>query len=683
MSVFPIHALAAFLGAFLLFLVQPIMGRFILPWFGGGASVWTTCMLFFQAALLGGYGYAHVLTRTASLRAQTVAHTALMGLALIFLPIEPSGAWKPEPGMAPVPRILAMLGSTIGLPFLVLAATAPLIQSWFAATCPDRSPYHLYAVSNIGSVLALTVYPFVMEPLMTQRAQSWLWSCGMTLFVILCAACAASVWPRRPAAAPETSKAPAVAANPAPEKGPVIWWLALPALGSTLLLATTNELSQDVAVTPFLWVAPLAIYLATLIVCFSDSGWYSRRVAGGGYLVALAAVCAGTFLREELGFHLRFLLLATSLFFGCMVCHGELADMKPPPSRLTRYYLSISLGGALGGALVGVAAPLLFSDYHEFEIGYVGVAFLLAAVMRHDRGRQGTPAPDNLLRKVVIGVAMLAGVFFLCDARVSGKSAIHASRNFYGAVSIHEFAERNARYLKHDNIIHGLQLLDADKREQPTCYYGPAGGGGIVMNSFRNDRPRRIGIIGLGVGTLATYGNIGDSIRVYEIDPAVIAAAENDFTFLIDSKAKVEIVEGDARLLLEREAPRGFDILVLDAFTSDAVPVHLLTLEAMEIYLRHLAPGGVLAFHLSSQTLRLDRVVRSAATELGLAHLAVEDRPRPDAWFLYDSQWMLVSEDAVALDRIATSHPSTRRVGSDEMVRVWTDDYNSLMSVIK
>jgi len=676
MSGYPLHALAAFLGAFLVFLVQPIMGRFILPWFGGGTSVWTTCMLFFQAALLAGYAYAHLLTRSAPLRTQAVFHAALLGGAMFFLPIEPSEAWKPEPGVEPGGRILTLLCSTIGLPFLALAATAPLIQSWFAATHDGRSPYRLYAVSNAGSALALAVHPFVIEPLLTRRAQSLFWTGGMILFVAVCVGCAAALWRRGALRADLAQEGPDVAPSPAAGRGSLAWWLGLSACGSILLLTTTNELSQDAAVTPFLWVAPLAIYLVTFILCFGATRRYSRRRFGGGFIVSLAAVCAGIFFREELGFALHATLLAAALFFGCMVCHGELADLKPSPSRLTGYYLAISAGGALGGLFVGVAAPALFSDYHEFGIGLAGCAALLGRLVCRD-------GATTRARVATIATALLCGGVFLFDAWFSSRSSIKASRNFYGAVSIHEFEDGKARYLKHDNIVHGLQLLDEDMRGEPTCYYGPGGGGGMVMDSFRIDRSRRIGLVGLGVGTLAVYGREGDAIRVYEIDPAVIDAAENAFTFLKDTKATVDIVEGDARLLLEREAPQQFDVLVLDAFTSDAVPVHLLTLEAIETYRRHLAPGGVLAFHLSSQSLRLDRVVRSAAKELGLAHLAVNDHPAPRDWHLYDSQWMLVSEDAVALDRIATAHPSTRRGGSDETVRVWTDDYSSLMSALK
>lgn len=676
MPSYPIHALAAFLGAFLVFLVQPIMGRFILPWFGGGTSVWTTCMLFFQTALLAGYAYAHLLTRSAPLRTQAIVHAALLGVALLFLPIEPAASWKPDPGTEPVGRILMLLGATIGLPFLALAATAPLIQSWFAATHSGRSPYRLYAVSNAGSALALAAHPFVIEPLLTRRAQSLFWTGGMILFVVVCIGCAATLCRRAPTRVDGSRNKTGGAPSPAPERESPAWWLGLSACGSILLLTTTNEMSQDVAVTPFLWVAPLAIYLVTFIVCFGATRRYSRRRFGAGFVVSLAAVCAGVFLREELGFALRSALLAAALFFGCMVCHGELADLKPAPARLTGYYLAISTGGAMGGLFVGVVAPAVFSDYHEFGIGFVGCAVLLGRLVWRD-------AAAKWDRFAFAGTAVVCGGVFLFDGWFSAKSSIHASRNFYGAVSIHEFGNRNARYLKHDNIVHGLQLLDEGMRGEPTCYYGPGGGGGMVMDSFRIDRARRIGIVGLGAGTLAAYGREGDAIRVYEIDPAVIDAAESAFTFLKDTQATVEIAEGDARLLMEREEPRQFDILVLDAFASDAVPVHLLTLEAIETYRRHLAPGGVMAFHLSSQSLQLDRVVRSAAGELGLAHLAVNDHPSPRAWHLYDSKWILVSEDAVALDRIGAANPSTRRGGSDETIRVWTDDYSSLLSVVK
>jgi len=688
MPVPTLFAAAVFLGAFLLFLVQPIMGRFLLPWFGGGASVWTACMLFFQVALLAGYAYAHALTSHATTRKQAWIHLVLLAGSLVFLPIAPDAAWKPEPGQASAMRIALLLSLSIGPPFILLSATAPLIQKWFAQVFPDRSPYRLYALSNAGSVAALAVYPFLVEPLMTRQSQSSAWSVGMVVFALLCGGCAMAIVTTRSHAAPASGPSGTQSSTPGPDNSAASApaWLALSACGSVLLLVTTSELSRDVAVMPYLWVAPLAIYLVTFIICFDRPERYSHAVYGNGFLLGLIAVCFATYFRNSLGFYTRFSIQSAALFLGCMVCHGKLANLKPTPSRLTAYYLCISTGGALGGILVSLAAPMLFDGYHEYALGLLCCAAICARGAGIKSKPGDTAAGRWLSRSCSWAAAVGCAGFFLFDVWTVNRTALASSRNFFGSISVHELSagdpERHARYLKHDNIIHGFQLLAPDCEGAPPGYYGPSGGGGLIVNEFRAGGPRRIGIVGLGVGTLATYGRPDDTFRIYEIDPAVIEAAQTSFTFLRDSKAAIETVEGDARLVLEQESAQAFDVLVLDAFTSDAVPVHLLTIEAMEIWRRHLAKNGVLAFHLSSQHLQLSSVVRAAAEELGMAHLRIRDQPPPNHWERYTSEWMLVSEDAVLLDRIGAAHPSTRRGGSEKRIRPWTDDHASLLSVL-
>ncbi len=685
MSAFPLHAATVFLGAFLLFLVQPIMGKFILPWFGGGSSVWTACMLFFQLALLAGYGYAHGLAGRFSPRRQATIHACLLLAGLCFLPIIPDAAWKPSPDNAQVGRILLLLAATIGVPFLALAATAPLMQVWFSMTHPGRSPYRLYALSNAGSVAALLLYPFAVEPLLTRQTQSWLWSGGMCLFAAVCAGCALRL--PRPAA-PVPGRAPDEA-GPVPDGGDngggFGAWLGLSACGSVMLLATTSEISQDVAVTPYLWVLPLGIYLITFILCFDHPRWYSRRLHGPAFLAGLLTICLALFWRNSVGLYFKTALYAATLFFGCMVCHGELVRLKPRLERLTAYYLTISLGGAAGGLFVALVAPAVFNDYHEYPLSVLACAGIVGwrALSRSGKDTARLPNPARL--GMAAAIVACAGIL-IYDAWMSRRNAVFAERNFYGAIAIHDIAAKGdieaARYLQHDNIIHGFQVTAPEKRREPTGYYGASSGGGVMLGSFRTDRPRRVGIVGIGVGTLATYGRKGDVFRLYEIDPAVVDAATRQFTFIEDSRAEIRIVQGDARLMLENEEPQDFDVLVLDAFTSDAVPVHLLTIEAFETYRRHLSPGGVLAFHLSSQHLDLTKVVRSAAEHLDLRHLRMFEPPPRDKWWLYASEWMLVSTDAVLLDQLARSHPSTRRGGSSRTIRVWTDDFASLLSVL-
>lgn len=684
-----IYFVPIFLGAFLLFLVQPIMGKFILPWFGGSSAVWTTCLLFFQLALLGGYAYAHALTKWLEPRRQAVVHLSLLVAALFFLPIAPDQAWKPDLNDGPVSRILALLLMTIGLPFAVLSATAPLLQKWFAISRPGESPYRLYALSNAGSVAALALHPFVVEPLMTRQGQSWFWSGGMIAFVIACAGCAMTVWrvgPGGQIADGNSRPGDAIGKEPAARRGELFLWLALSACGSVLLLSTTNEISQDVAVVPYLWVLPLGIYLITFIVCFDKPERYSRRFCGNGFLASLLLLCLALFARNSLHFYARTALYVVSLFFGCMVCHGELVRLKPAVTRMTLFYLAVAAGGAAGGLFVALVAPANFNDYYEHQLALIACAALVGRLFLFSGSTPEKTAP-LVERAWTVTVIAACASMLVYDAWVFRKSAIFSTRNFYGAVMVHDFWPGKdsdpVRFLQHDNIIHGYQVMTPEKRREPTGYYEKSSGGGTALELFRADKPRRVGVVGLGVGTLAAYGRSGDTFRIYEIDPQVIDAAGNYFTFLSDSAATIEIAQGDGRLLLERETLQRFDILMLDAFTSDAVPVHLLTIEAVKLYQRHLKPDGILAFHLSSRNLDLTAVVRAAAEHLGLRHLLVVNAPEPVSIGFYSSEWMLVSSNAVFLDQLARAHPGTRRGGSAKTIRLWTDDYTSLLPVLK
>lgn len=685
----PIYLATVVLGAFLLFLVQPIMGKFILPWFGGGSSVWTTCLLFFQTVLLAGYAYAHVLTTRLAPRRQAVVHLSLLICALFFLPITPDDRWRPEPNDGPVGRILVLLLMTIGLPFLVLSATAPLLQKWFAISRPGQSPYRLYAFSNAGSVAALTLHPFVVEPLMTRQMQSWIWSGGMLAFVVVCGGCAILIW----RLGPSMGNDPAAVDVEATDKGKSnigpgdFWrWIGLSGCGSILLLSTTNEMSQDVTVMPYLWVLPLGIYLISFILCFDKAERYSRRVCGNGFLASLLLLCVAMFAKNHLHLYARMAFYAATLFFGCMVCHGELYRLRPAVARLTAYYLTISAGGAAGGLLVAVVAPVVLHDYYEHQLGLLACAAIVGRLVF--RGGAGRVGWSSLFQRAWTGIAIACCVGIMaCEVWMSRKTVTVASRNFFGAIAIHEVDAREGtgrgQYLQHGNIVHGYQVLESGKRRYPTGYYGETSGGGFLLTTLPISGPRRVGVIGLGVGTLAVYGRSGDVYRFYEIDPAVIDAAWNHFTFLADSAATIEIARGDGRLALEREPAQQFDVLVLDAFTSDAVPVHLLTVEAFDAYRRHLKPGGVLAFHLSSQHLNLTSVVRAAADHLGLRHLSFDDLPPQEAWWLLASKWTLVSSDAVFLDRLAQAHPVTRGGGPSGTAILWTDDYSSLLPVLQ
>ncbi len=694
---------AVFLGAFLVFLVQPIMGRFILPWFGGGNAVWTTCMLFFQFALLGGYAYAHLLTRKASLKAQAGIHLTLLAIALCLLPITPPEAWKPGPDSSPVSRILLTLTATVGLPFVLLAATAPLLQSWFAAAGHGRSTYRLYAWSNAGSIAALACYPFLVEPHLTRAAQAGAWSLLLGMFVICCAFVAIRPLRNGPGTtAGTTSDGGASSGTPEGSRvrgGPTAW-LALSTLGSALLLGVTNKICQDVASMPFLWLLPLALYLASFVAVFRNPRAYQRVIFVPGYFLGLLGVAAALYLRDVLVFSLHLWICCFALFFGCMAFHGELARLRPETSRLTAFYLAISAGGAAGGVLVSLLAPMVLDRFYELQITLVLGAGTLMWLIRSDPDSRLNHGPYRVNWAWLAAVLMVAILAYQQEASYTRRDAIHVTRNFYGSLMVLEKWEKDplkhALVMQHGNIVHGLQHMDPGLRREPTAYFGKTSGGGLALRDSENIENRRIGVIGLGAGTLAAYGRKGDTMRFYELDPAVIEAAREHFTYLRDSAAKIEVVPGDARLSLEAEPAQDYDLLILDAFSSDAIPTHLLTLEAFELYLSHLKADGVIALHLSNRHLKLPLVVWAAAYELGVATALIEDRPertstsvdeaeadRPPSPRVGPSTWMLLTRNTAFLEREPIRTNTVEFAVMPRRVRTWTDDYTALWPLLR
>jgi SAM-dependent methyltransferase/MFS family permease len=664
-----IYAATIFLSSFLLFLVQPLIARLILPWFGGSAAVWTTCMLFFQLLLLGGYAYAHGLGKLAG-RRQVLVHSVLLVVAIATLPIMPAEHWKPTGNEEPVVRILLLLGATVGLPYFLLASTSPLIQAWFSRARPGENPYRLFALSNLASLIALLGYPFVVEPWLTASEQVNAWSWCFAAFALLCAFVA---WRTPRAVVGSISEA----GEPMAPRD-FVRWLALSAAGSVMLLAVTNHLTQNVASVPLLWLLPLTLYLASFIVAFEGKGWYQPRLLWPLVLIALIAM-AWLVVDTEYHYHLALQLGAflPGLFLACLFCHGELYQSRPAPRYLTTFYLVVSAGGALGGLLVAVVAPLLFSGYFELGAGLAAVALL--AVLRFDRlGRIAYAA--SLL--VLLGVAACAtydGLRHQRDVRV-------AKRSFYGVLRVKEYGvageESHLRRLVHGTIMHGEQYMGEATRRQPTTYYQRTSGIGAAIES-KQEHPVKVGVIGLGTGTIAAYGREGDVYRFYDIDANVIAIARSEFTFLGDSRAKVETALGDARLTLEREPPQGFDILAVDAFSSDAIPVHLITREALGTYLRHMKPDGIVAFHVSNRFLSLVPVVARIAKELNAHASLVSDDPDDDDDKRSRSDWVLVSKDEKAL-----AAPSIVAAGGEPAEdrpewRTWTDDYSNLIQILK
>jgi len=678
----PLYAATIFVSAFLLFLVQPVVAKEILPWFGGSAAVWTTCLVFFQTALLAGYAYSDYVVHRLGARAQVRLHTLLLVASLALLPIVPGAHWKPTGAESPSWLILALLAATIGLPYFLLSTTSPLVQVWFARGRPGASPYRLFALSNLASMLALVGYPFLFEPWAPTRAQAIGWSAAYALFVGLCAAAGWASLKR--AAAPAVLAAPDKAAKredgapvePPPAAARQILWCVLAATGSLLLLAVSNHITQNIAAVPLLWIAPLAIYLLTFILCFDGKGWY-RRDSFLAMLAAALCVMAWTLADSKLTHELALQIgvFCGGLFLACMFCHGELVREKPAARYLTRFYLMISLGGALGSALVGIVAPLVLPAYFELAGGLVVAALLLLWQVRQGHIVFGALAAAAVV--TTAGCALWGIVEFYDDTIV-------ATRNFYGVLRVQEIGRNNAnhrRSLIHGTILHGTQYLENDMRRLPTTYYTSTSGIGRVLETRHPTlTPLKVGVIGLGTGTLAAYGAKGDVYRFYDINPAVLVIAQRDFTFLRDSDATIELQLGDARLSLEREPVQNFDVLVIDAFSSDAIPVHLITSEALGIYKRHMKPGGIIAFHVTNRFLNLVPVVEGLAHVHGLfmVHIADEGEDSLSS----RSDWLLLSDRHDALDRPALTEAATE-VEVRKDWRLWTDDFNNLVQVLK
>jgi len=753
-------ALTIFTGAFLLFLVQPLIGKYILPWFGGSPGVWTTCLLFFQTLLLGGYAYAHLTSTWLRPRQQAWLHLGLLVLALAWLPIAPGVDWKPLTGDAPTGRILLLLTACLGLPYLVLSATGPLIQRWFSLTHPGVSPYRLYALSNVGSLLALLGYPFVVEPLLSRAAQSWAWSAGLVVFAGLCGACAWQIrrLPATGAPSPSPSPPPAAASPPPPSLTDHLFWIVLPALASVLLVAITNKLSTDVAVTPFLWVLPLALYLLTFILCFDHPRWYHRTTFSALFAVA----CAVTWFLVDQGpsaaLSLQLVGYAATLFIGGMVCHGELYALRPAPGHLTRFYLCISAGGALGGVFVALIAPRIFTDYHELPLSLWALAYFIGVLCLLGRSRalaigsfSGTLAvvllipalqadPDEASAlawagaflgqvrlfaghywKEILGVAvlgcvalrgggrlvapdfhrrmsavplflsMLLGVVFVIQASNQSRTALESVRNFYGTLKVREYNRgldaEHYYTLSHGVTTHGIQFAEPPRSLLPISYYGPTSGVGRVVDLLPGGPGRHLGVVGLGAGTLGAYALPGDRLRFYEINPEVVRLAQERFTYLHDTVATVTVVPGDARLTLEAELRRGepqrFDLLALDAFSSDAIPIHLLTVEAFALYLEHLAPRGVIAVHISNRHLDLRPVTEALARHFGLYYATLADDPDEEEWWLYPTTWVLLSRDPALLADEAIQRNADWPSEDHARLILWTDDRASLLGILK
>lgn len=750
------YSLTIFLSAFLLFEVQPVIAKMILPWFGGSSAVWSTCMLFFQMVLLLGYLYAHLLNKLPP-RRQAILHMSLLGVSLATLPIIPSVSWKAQGMGHPSLTILALLSVTVGLPYFLLSSTSPLLQAWYARTHASGLPYRLFALSNFSSMLALLTYPFLVEPNLPSHRQGLVWSGG---FVVFAAICAYTAWwtSKQSTAVAEVSDTPAEPAI-APTWGLRLLWLGLAAAASVLLLAVTTHLTQDVAAIPFLWIVPLTVYLLSFIFSFEMPRVYNRAVFVPLLIASLAFMSYRLWPDHgRIPTQAVIALLGFALFVCCMACHGELSRFKPHPAYLTGFYVTISLGGAVGGLFVGLLAPNLFHAYYELPIGLALTAVVLAIVFAKPLwpllpswkpailltlaavlgaaacygvneldGKVGKfyalalpkvltaifePTLESVITLILLtavlglvltaalrplpvlhrfaGIAMavmLGGfVYFnvlLMHGMVTGYRT--AMRNFYGQLRVADDGDPRTdetanRRLIHGTINHGQQFLRPEHRREPVTYFCPPSGIGRGMTA-QEGKPRRIGILGLGCGTLAAYGRAGDTLRIYEINPQVLEVANTQFTYLKDTAAKVETALGDGRLLLESEGKQEFDMLVMDAFSGDSVPVHLITKEAFATYFRHLKPDGILAVNISNAYLDLEPVMERAANAFDRVALVYHYTP-DDETFCFGCSWTLIMKQETA-----NAHPELLRdvkiLKQERSFRIWTDDFSNMFSILK
>ncbi|MBC7816964.1 MAG: spermidine synthase, partial [Planctomycetaceae bacterium] len=635
-----------FLSAFLLFQVQPLLSKAILPWFGGSPAVWTVCMLFFQVTLFCGYVYAHLVTRYLPKMGQAALHILLLTVAASLGSISPDTGWKPEPADDPTARILILLAVCVGLPYFLLSATGPLLQAWFSQTQPGVSPYRMYALSNAGSLLALLSYPFAFEPAFDIAWQGQLWSWGFVAFGVCCAVCAITNAVSKTEAA--ASDEVCTEAEPANVSRPNwLLWIALPMTACVLLISATNQICQEVAVIPFLWVVPLALYLLSFILTFDSRRWYRRSWFYGGLLISAVA---SVWLMLEGGKAPIVRQLAANfgmLFFGCMVCHGELVKLKPHPRYLTSFYLCLSAGGALGGMFVGLLAPRLFSGYFEWHLSIIATCALPLIVFLRDvespLHRGSSPGKWAML----VAVLAMLSIGLTMHLQKINEFRTDATRNFFGVLRIEVF--RDVVKIKHGGVLQGMQWRDPERRRNGTAYFTEDSGVGLALKQYRPDRPMKVGVVGLGAGTTAVYGRKGDHFRFYEINPEVERMARKYFSYLAESAAQVEVVLGDARLQLERQSPQEYDVLVLDAFSGDGVPVHLLTSEAFDIYGKHLKPDGLIVVNVSNRHLDLQPVLRAQAQRLGQQTISVAKRH--DKTGASSNVWVLMTRNKALLGR--------------------------------
>jgi SAM-dependent methyltransferase len=741
-----LHLFAAtlFLSAMLLFAVQPMFTKMVLPLLGGTPAVWSVAMVFFQGALLGGYVYAHLLTRYLSLPVATGIHIALCGLAILALPITIAEGFGAPPAEGQAFWLVTLYAASVGLPFFALAGNGPLLQAWFARTGhPHASdPYFLYGASNIGSFVALLSYPILFEPLLPVTGQSLSWAFGFGALVFLIGF--SGITSVRRSAANTNVQTPGIVsevaaeARPAPNARRMMTWLGLSFVPSALLVAVTAHLSTDIAAAPFLWVLPLSLFLLTFVITFQRNPFISLETTSRLLPILVAPVAAMMLAGTTTSAPITLALHLGLFFVAAMVCHGELVKRRPPAEHLTAFYAVMSLGGALGGLFAGLLAPMMFNWVIEYPV--LIVAALLCRSALWDQSRE-TFRRDAIIAGVVVvsvggmsltglvdaafgmtdDVTMFCGAAVLAIMLLRNRAIPHLTvvcmtllvfgmhapqnrnmeyiRSFFGVHKVGPSNEGNFQFLMHGTTLHGAERIrDEDgkpvivDRPEPLTYYWH---GGAMANVIENHRsvtggPVSVGVVGLGTGSLACYRQPGDSFSFYEIDPHVIEIARDParFSFLNRCAPNAPIILGDARLTLKDQPSQSYDVLVVDAFSSDAIPTHLLTVEAVAVYLRVLKPGGKIVFHISNRHMALQSVVAAIAEEHGLHTLFSITGVDPDVTKTKGyagSEVAAVTKDPAALEALATAAGQEQlnwhRVTPDG-TRPWTDDYSNIVAAI-
>jgi spermidine synthase len=714
-------ALTIFTSAFLLFQVQPLLSKQILPWFGGSPAVWTTAMLFFQSLLCLGYLYAHALASLPSRKTQARIHVVLLVLAaLLATRVLPGAELRPESPDSPVLQVLLILGASVGLPYFCLATTGPLVQHWFTSTPHSSSVFRLYALSNVGSLLALLSFPYVLEPWLEQQEMGRLWTAGFWVFALLCLPVAFGAWQNNSPAGAAHSDAvdgvPITQGSAASVLKPSLTlrmsWVALPALASLVFIATTDQISHDVAPEPGLWVATLSLYLITFILTFDHPRWYRPKLFAFLTLVLLIASSGLSDIPSWLGIQwesgvneVRWSHYAL-LFVVCMLCHGELYRRRPVDTRrLTEFYLCMSIGGAFGGLFVTLVATQFFDDYYEWLMALILVALLACHVLF----RAGRQAPGRVRPTVgaLTAVVIVVSLFVMENPRSwrdvhkgdDTEVLLDQVRNFYGTVTVKErrFAsepERNDRVFFSGNVTHGQQFLSDALRHVPTTYYARDSGIGEALQWAMTQKPSlSVALIGLGAGTLANYARPADAYDFYEINPAAVRIAQEWFDNLSTCKAgEQNILLGDARLRME-QLPKDklYDVIVLDAFTGGSVPIHLLTREAFQIYRDHLKPDGHIAINITNAYLNLYPIVKAQAEVLGMAHRhkyqnmdEVRKVRRNLHFIMTHDQAYLKAHSSVSREvRDDQGHLLRYEPYDQPGLRLWTDQFSSIAPIVR